>query len=178
MSSPGPSSSGRESASGSARPPGVDAPGQGPTHRGGKSVNGHGPASGEDPKRAFGDIGAQFAELKDYASLLVATQVDRVKASARRAVLFAVAGILGLILLCVTVAAGAIRLFQGVAAGLAELFGGRVWLADLLTGVLLLALVATVIGLALTTWSRAAAKKTRLKYAEREALRRAGSTPK
>jgi uncharacterized membrane protein len=51
-------------------------------------------------------------------------------------------GILGLVVAAAVLATAAAIAVTGIARGLAELFGGRLWLGELVTGVLILALVA------------------------------------
>jgi preprotein translocase subunit SecG len=153
------------------------APPPGPAARpGAENGRKHATSGGRPPTEALGELASYVTELKDQAVLLVAAKVDGLKASLRRVVVFAAAGVLGLVLLAVTVAAGAVYLFRGMAQGLSQLFGDRPWLGNLATGLVLLGSLALVFVLALKMWNRASARATLRKYEQRSA--RTGRVPR
>jgi hypothetical protein len=93
------------------------------------------------PADALREAIGQFSELRDYVAFYVRTRIDRLKLSLRDLLFFAAISLTALLLgaaLCVT----AVVIFcRGIAEGLTELFGGRAWLGDLVTGLLLLGLI-------------------------------------
>jgi len=117
----------------------------------------------------FGRLLKQLAEAFEYASYYLTAKADEAKLSARRAVLRA-----QIVIVCVLSAAGLIvagvtLLFSGLAGGLGELFG-RPWLGQLVSGALLVLLIA------LAMWGRAAwlrnyfFKQTQERYEQRQRL--------
>jgi hypothetical protein len=126
------------------------------------------------PAEAFSSASSRLAEIKDYASYYLAAKLDGYKSSAKSAVLYAVLGLLGAVAGTAILATAAVLFVRGIAEGLAILFNGRGWLADLLTGFLLLALilggtyfvVAKLIGKSLTATKAKYDAKNREQFAK------------
>jgi hypothetical protein len=93
-------------------------------------------------KEAFTRITRDLDELKEYAGLYVSAKADGVKRTVRNIGLYAALGLLGAIAGGAIVATAAGLLVVGLAEALGNLFGGRYWLGDLVTGVVVLGAVA------------------------------------
>jgi hypothetical protein len=92
-------------------------------------------------KEAFTRITHDLDELKEYAGYYVSAKVDGIKQSVRNIGLYAALGVLGAIVGGAIVATAAGLLVVGLAEALGNLFGGRYWLGDLVTGILILGAV-------------------------------------
>jgi hypothetical protein len=101
-------------------------------------TDGAGPSS---PGDAFAAASARLAEIKDYASYYLAAKLDSYKSSAKSLVLYAALGLLGAIAGTAILATAGVLVVRGIAEGLTLLFGGRAWLGNLVTGVVLLAAI-------------------------------------
>ncbi|HZZ41573.1 MAG TPA: hypothetical protein VFE58_01425 [Tepidisphaeraceae bacterium] len=103
------------------------------------------PPVGEDApasaKEAFAEAGARLSEIKDYALYLLSAKVDQVTSSVKAAIWYAMVLMLVGIAGAGILVTAAVLMMMGIADGLTVLFGGRVWLADLVTGVVVLGLV-------------------------------------
>ena len=93
------------------------------------------------PAEAFHSAAARVAEIKDYASYYLAAKLDGYKSSAKSAVLYAVLGLLAGVAGIAIIATAAALFVHGIAEALTVLFNGRMWLADLVTGIVLLGLI-------------------------------------
>ncbi len=98
------------------------------------------------PEQTVRDAADHFSELKAYAAHYLAARIDLVKLSIRRAVIFAVMGVLGLIALIAVVVTAVVLALNGLALGLTALFRGHAWAGYLVAGILVLGL------LGLGTW--------------------------
>jgi hypothetical protein len=93
-------------------------------------------------KEAFERITHDLDELKEYAGYYVSAKVDGIKRTVRNIGLYAALGVVGAIVGGAVVATAAGLLVVGLAHALGALFGGRYWLGDLVTGILILGGVA------------------------------------
>ena len=98
------------------------------------------------PQGAAGDAlreaNRQVGEIAEYVSYYLSAKWDGVKLSLKNVGIFAVLGVVGLIAGAALVITAVVQVCSGIAQGLAVLFGGRLWLGNLVTGILLLGLVA------------------------------------
>lgn len=101
--------------------------------------------SGDEPREVHGGtkeslnrIGSLVAEAKEYVSYFVSAKVDSVKLSVRKAVLYAGLGLVGGVALVAVVCVAVALLLSGAAQGLGALFGGRMWLGNLTTGLIVM----------------------------------------
>jgi hypothetical protein len=85
----------------------------------------------------FEDLSA----LREYALYYVSARVDVVKHRVRKAILWAAAGVMGMVAGAVVLITAIVLLLDGIAAGLAALLGGRRWAGDLITGIVVLAVI-------------------------------------
>jgi hypothetical protein len=100
----------------------------------------------EEPPRnpaaeAFSRIKCDIDELKEYASYYLAAKVDGLKRTVRSIGLYAVLGVVGLLVGGAIIATAAGLIIVGIAEGLGRLFGERYWLGDLVTGLLVLGVI-------------------------------------
>ena len=93
-------------------------------------------------KEAFTRISGDLEELKEYAGYYISAKADGIKQTVRNVGLYAALGVVGAIVGGAIVATAAGLLVVGLAHALGTLFGGRYWLGDLVTGVLILGGVA------------------------------------
>jgi len=133
----------------------------------------HGPGAPHPPPgEAFGHLGRQVGELKEFAAYYVTTQLDRLRLSVRSAGIYAALGIIGFVAFAAIVSAGAVLMLIGAAWGLGILFGGRLWLGSLVVGVAVLGMVGLGAWMALAGWSRSFRNKTVEKYEQRQSWQR------
>ena len=90
------------------------------------------------PASAFSEVAERLGEVRDYAAYYVKARVDRIKVVARNVAVMAALGVVALVAAGALVVTAVVLLCQGIALGLANLFGGRLWLGDLVTAILLL----------------------------------------
>src|SRR4029450_10570319 len=88
----------------------------------------------ESPSDVFSEATSQFAELGEYLSSYVKTQVDRAKLTARDVAWWIAVACLALLLAVGVLSTAIAFLFYGVAQGLTQLFGGRIWAGYMATG--------------------------------------------
>jgi TRAP-type C4-dicarboxylate transport system permease small subunit len=94
-----------------------------------------------DPSEVFRIAARHFKEARDFGLFYLRTRLDRVALSVRN--LFGLIAVLltGLLMGAALLVTAVVLLARGIAETLTTLFDGRVWLGDLLTAVLLLALL-------------------------------------
>lgn len=86
------------------------------------------------------DAAARLGEIKDYATYYLSAKVDSYKSSAKSLVLYAALGLLGGVAGVALLATAGVLVVRGIAEGLTLLIG-YAWVADLVTGVVLLGAV-------------------------------------
>jgi len=101
------------------------------------------PEQGKSPEEVFASLRERFDEFVDYAVYYLITRLDALKFAIKRRIFTA-----SLIAVAVLAGAGAIitalvLLAEGVCDGLSDLLGHR-WAGELVTGALLLGIVAIV----------------------------------
>ena len=102
------------------------------------------PAAGPD---ALAEAMRRLAEARTYAVYWGAAEFDRLKLRFRRIVMWAIVGIVAVVILCSLLVAAAFMLLFGVAAMLSAIFGWPTWAGCLLIGggMLLLGVAAMLI---------------------------------
>ena len=125
--------------------------------------------SGEALHRAT----ALIAELREYASYFIATKIDGIKVTVRNVGIYAVLGIVGLIVMSAVVTTSVVLLLVGLAMGIGKIFDpDQYWVGGLAVGLLVLGGLAAgvIFGMRwLTNTSRAALVK---KYESRQRQQR------
>jgi len=89
-------------------------------------------------KRAFQEVPVFFTELKSYAIYFLSAKVDGAKASARRVVMLAIMGVIGLLIVGGMLFSAVFLTLGGLAVGLGNLLGGHLWLGSLIVGLIVL----------------------------------------
>ena len=115
----------------------------------------------------FGRLLKQLAEAFEYASDYLTTRADETKRSARRVVLHTQLVIVGVLAAAGLIVAGVTLVFIGLAGGLGEAFG-KPWLGQLVSGLILILVVALAIW-GRTVWLRNYfLKRTQERYEQRQ----------
>jgi hypothetical protein len=106
---------------------------------GGGGGNGHGNEHPQSTREAFAAASRHLRELQDYAGYFVAAKVDGIKLSLKNAGIYAGLGVVGLIAGGAFIVVAVVQFCYGIAGALGALFGGRQWVGELITGIVLLA---------------------------------------
>lgn len=128
------------------------------------------PAPPEHPGEAIREAFSKLAEVREFAAYYIAVRIDSLKLTVRNIGIYAGLGIIGLIAGAAVVVVSVALLMTGIAGAWGALFNGRVWLGDIITGVIFLAIVAlgVMVGMRVLTGMF----KTRTVYKYEERLRR------
>jgi hypothetical protein len=121
---------------------------------------------------AYQRIKRDLDELKEYGSYYLSAKIDGFKTSIRNLGLYAVLGVLGLIVGGAVIATAAGLIVIGVGQLLGELFGNRFWLGYLVTGVVILSLVGAGAWMMLNKLTSAWRSATLKKYEQRKQTQR------
>ena len=114
------------------------------------------------PEEGLRDAFDQVNELKAYAAQYIAAKVDSLKLTARKAVVFAALGVLGLIVLTAVLVTAVVFAISGLAQALTMLLKGRAWAGNLIAGSVVLggiALGAVIVVVRIFSKSRQATVK-------------------
>lgn len=128
-------------------------------------------ASGEQepsPEEALRRLVQQIEALRAYGTHFVSAKVDGFIMTARRLLVWAGLGIVGLIALAGVVITAIVLFLDGAAAGLGLLFGGRLWLGQLVVGGGLLVLLTLSMLIGMRTWQRRTRQQKVQQYDERQ----------
>jgi uncharacterized membrane protein YqjE len=117
-------------------------------------------------------LGRDVEELKEYASLYAAAKVDGVKRTVRNIGLYAALGVLGLIAGGALVATAVGLIVVGLAVLLGNAFGGRYWLGNMVTGVLVLAVIGAGVWFMMNKLTGTWRSQTMKKYEQRKQSQR------
>ena len=109
-----------------------------------------------------------LAELRDYAAIYASAKADKLKQSMRQIVLYAALGIIGLIAATAYIVTAVAVAILGMSEGLGHLFGERVWLGHLVTGLVLLSVLALVVYIMVRRMTSNSRRRTIEKYARRK----------
>jgi hypothetical protein len=142
-------------------PPGPDTGGSPGPH------NGHGAA----PRDALRQGIACLGEIREYAAYLVAARLDAIKAAGRDVLLYAVAGILGMVTAAAIVGTSAVLLLLGIAHGLGELFH-HAWIGEVVVAGVVLGGITGGLVFGLTWLPRIMRKQLVSKYEARQRKQR------
>src|ERR1700679_2100928 len=115
-------------------PPG--APGTSGAHETPPSSNGS--AADASAAKAFADAMARLAQIREYISYYLAIKADALRLSLRSAVFYAVLGLMGLLAGGAAIVGAVALLLLGAAHGIGVMLGGRIWLGDLIVGIVIL----------------------------------------
>ena len=127
------------------------------------SVNTSEPESDSSAPEAFDRLLKQVAELREYITYFVSAKTDSVKLSVQQVLMWVVLGFVGVIALSSLLATVMVLLLTGLAEGLTVVFGGRIWLGNIVAGLLTLA----ILGLGSFIWVRKWRKSSRMRTIQR-----------
>lgn len=122
------------------------------------------------------DAQGHIDELGEYAGMYVSAKMAEMRRFLRRAIFFAVLGIIAVLALIAVVITAGVLLCAGVAHLLANLLGGRMWAGELITGAGIIVLGGLAIMFMASVWRKAGHRRTVYYYESRkqEQLRRFG----
>jgi hypothetical protein len=117
------------------------------------------------PTAAFHHAFEQFAEVREYVAIYLRTRADLFKVTVRNFVFVSILAATAVLLAAALIVTAVVLLCRGIAEGLTILLGGCAWAGDLITGVLLLLVIAVVIYGSITYITRSFKKTTFRHYA-------------
>jgi len=121
---------------------------------------------------ALNEVQKHLNEVTEYASQYLAAKADGIKLSMRTAGMWAALGALGGLAAAGFVIYSAILLLSGITNGLAVALDGRLWLAQLIVGAVVLVVFFGAIYFAMNKFVSAARLSTERKYEQRQAQQR------
>ena len=130
------------------------------------------------PADAFKNLGSQIGELKEYAFYYLAAKTDGIKASFRNLGLFAVLGIVGLMVAGATVVTATVLLLTGIAGAISAIFRSdytmpdRTWIGEITVGLLVLGGIGIGTMLFMKKFTAASRERTVKKYESRQQQQR------
>ena len=131
------------------------------------------PPDEQSPAQAFADVKIRVQELSEYAGYLISAKMDGIKLAVRNAGIYAALGVVGALAGGAFVVTTVVLLLRGIAGGLGALFGGRLWLGELVTSVVFLALLGVGTWIMMGRLTKASRERTVKKYASRQQQQRA-----
>ncbi|HZZ27372.1 MAG TPA: hypothetical protein VFE46_05130 [Pirellulales bacterium] len=108
------------------------------------------------------------AEAREYFTHFLAAEIERFKLRVRRVVIWAIAGLMGLVLLLALLVAAAGLLLRGLADFVGSLLGGHSWLGAVVVGGGLLLVGALAVAWGLWAWQASAFDAVRQRFAARK----------
>jgi hypothetical protein len=138
------------------------------------------PSPGDrSPADAFKELGSHLGELKEYATYYVAAKADGMKASVRNAGLYAVLGIMGLMIGGATVVTATVLLLTGIAHAIGQIFRydplvppDRTWIGEITVGLVILLAIGVGAMLFMKKFTAASRERTVKKYESRQQQQR------
>jgi hypothetical protein len=106
-------------------------------------------------------------EVTAYAAQYAAAKVDRWKLTARSLVIYAILGVVALLVGLVVVIVATSLLVMGLAQAIAAVLGGRMWAGNLIVGGGILLLLGAGTWLGLKMYNRSSRRKTVERYEQR-----------
>ncbi len=129
------------------------------------------PANKDRQNRATPDpVQATLASLQEafeYFSFVMSARVDALKASTAHLFVYAALTILGIAAAVAFVATAGVLICLGIAGGLTPLLGNMPWLAQLVTGVVILGAAAAVVAIFVRSFLKLSRQKLVQKYENR-----------
>jgi hypothetical protein len=136
--------------------------------------NGHGGGGGPAPADALKDAAARFAELKEYAALLLAAKLDGVKLTVRNVVIYAALGGIGAVIGATVLVTASVYLLSGLSGAIAAIFPDRYgwWIGRLIVAVLVIGGTAAGVVFGMKWLTGSSRKRTIEKYENRKRIER------
>lgn len=134
-----------------------------------ESTNGFGSDLGFDSQSELSDLMSALVghmrAIGGHVERIAQVRRDRIEHRLRMMIAYGAIGLLaGLVIVCLSVA-GVVFLARGLSASLTVLFEGRIWLGELLTGVLLLGGLGVTAVVGLRLHERRELRRKKAKYA-------------
>jgi Putative Actinobacterial Holin-X, holin superfamily III len=134
----------------------------------GRNPRADAPKIGPDAlKEALGHV----AQAKEYVGHLASAELDRFKLKIRRALMWAAAGVVALMLGLSVLVPAAFLLLAGISTAIGNLLG-HAWIGDVIVGGGILALTALGVWLGLRIWQKSAFKALKARYEARKRRQR------
>jgi hypothetical protein len=127
----------------------------------------------DDLADAFAAISTRWSELREYASFYIAANVDQLRLSARTTAMWAILGIVVALVASSIVAAGSVLFVIGLSNAVGHLLDGRIWLGQLLVGLVILAAASVGVWFVVDRQVRAYRRAMKMKYELRKQNERA-----
>lgn len=125
------------------------------------------------PAEALHRLQEQMGELQTYLAHFISAKIDSLMLPIRQLGVWAVLGVMGLIVLAGLTVAAIVLLLTGAATGLGLLFNGHLWLGQIVVGGGVLALLSLSIFIGVRSWQRRSRQQKVQKYDERQLQQRA-----
>lgn len=123
--------------------------------------------------RAFQEVPVWIAELKSYFQYFLSAKVDGAKAKAKQGILYAVLGVVALLILAGILFSATFLVLNGLAMGLGRLLGSRLWLGDLIVGLVVLGAIVGGAWIMIKKLTHASRLTTEKKYESKQLQQRA-----
>lgn len=131
-----------------------------------------GPRASAHPADAIREAFHRIGQLREFAAYYVSARIDAIKASVRDAGVYAALGLIGVLAAGSVVAVAIGLLLVGIAGAFAALLGGRLWLGQIITGAIFLAILAIASMIGMRVLRRWFHSKMVQKYEERQRQQR------
>ncbi len=140
-----------------------------PGHNG--AENGGSPADEQSPAEHLRRAGSSLSQLAEFVSFYLEAKIDGIKRTIKIAGILAALGVLGLLAGATLVVTAVVLICAAVAEALGRLLG-HAWLGSLVTGVLILALIAGAIWIVMSRLTKSWKAKTVQHYEKRRRQQR------
>ena len=124
------------------------------------------------PAEALHRLQEQMGELQTYLAHFISAKIDSLMLPMRQLGVWAVLGVMGLIVLAGLTVAAIVLLLTGAATGLGLLFNGHLWLGQIVVGGGVLALLSLSIFIGVRSWQRRSRQQKVQQYAKRQIQQR------
>ena len=133
-----------------------------------ESANPSEPEAESAPPEAFDQLLKQVAELREYVTYFVSAKTDSARLLVQQVIMWVALGVVGLIALCSVVATVVVLLLTGLAEGLTVAFNGRVWLGNIVAGLLTLAILGLGSFIGVRKWRKNSQMRTVQRYEQQQ----------
>jgi hypothetical protein len=126
------------------------------------------PEAESAPPEAFDQLLKQVAELREYVTYFVSAKTDSARLLVQQVIMWVALGFVGLIALCSVVATVMVLLLTGLAEGLTVVFNGKVWLGNIVAGLLTLAILGLGSFIGVRKWRQSSQMRTVQRYEQQQ----------
>ncbi|MDB5297472.1 MAG: hypothetical protein JWO31_3455 [Phycisphaerales bacterium] len=154
-------------------PPGQSPPGYRPPGADGHTHDGSSAQRFASWQEVSASLVERVGEIREYVGYYAATKTDAIKQQAIWVGVYAVLGVVAAVVGLAALVTTGVLLMTGIAGALGALFGGRPWLGQLVTAVLVLALIGVGAVVGMKVLAGTFRKSLRAKYDQRHEDQRA-----